>query len=332
MYKIGIIGAGSFGTSLAIHLAKKGEDVRLIVRNPEKLKAMEETRSNESFLPGVIFPDNLKLFQHNEDGLEDCDVLLFAVPAQNFRFALEKGIPFIGEKTVVVNVAKGIEQGTLLRMSEVAKILAPEAKYVALSGPSHAEELGRGMPTTIVAASEDEEVAKFVQELFSNETLRVYTNTDMVGVELGGALKNVIALGAGISDGIGYGHNAKAVLMTWGIAEMKRLGVKLGADEATFLGLSGIGDLIVTCTSMHSRNRRCGIMIGEGVKPDEAVKRVGMVVEGITTVVAARQLAIKNGVEMPITEGIYRCCVAQSIDPAEAVKRLMTRAFKNEMD
>jgi glycerol-3-phosphate dehydrogenase (NAD(P)+) len=332
MARIGIVGAGSFGTSLAVHLTNRGHDVSLVVRDPEKLAAMQETRSNERYLPGVKFSDRLKLYPDNESGLEGSDIIIFAAPAQSFRNAFEHAIPFIDDDTVVVNVAKGIEEGTLMRMSQVAKILKPDVKYAALSGPSHAEELGRGMPTTMVSCSDDEETAKYVQDVFSSEALRVYTNDDMVGVEIGGALKNVIALGAGISDGIGYGDNAKAALMTRGIAEMKRLGVKLGAKEATFLGLTGIGDLIVTCTSMHSRNRRCGIMIGEGIKPSEAVKRVGMVVEGMTTVVAAKQLAEQNGVEMPITESIYKCCIEEAVTPKEAVIALMTRDKKNEMD
>ena len=206
---------------------------------------------------------------------------------------------------VLVNVAKGIEQKSLKRLSEIAYEKLPNARYVVLSGPSHAEEVGRLMPTTLVAASEEKELAEYIQDVFMSDRLRIYTNSDVTGVELGGALKNIIALGAGISDGMGYGDNAKAALMTRGITEIARLGVQLGASLSTFSGLTGIGDLIVTCTSMHSRNRRCGIMIGEGMKPSEAVKKVGMVVEGIYTTEAAYELAQKVGVEMPITEQIY---------------------------
>lgn len=230
---------------------------------------------------------------------------------------------------VVVNVAKGIEQGTLMRMSEIAYILKPDVKYVVLSGPSHAEEVGRALPTTVAVASRDMELAEYIQDIFMTDRFRVYTNDDVCGVELGGSLKNIIALGAGISDGIGFGDNAKAALMTRGITEMCRLGVKLGADIATFSGLTGIGDLIVTCTSMHSRNRRCGIMIGEGMKPSDAVKKVGMVVEGMFTAEAAYQLAKQVGVEMPITECIYRC-INEEITAQEAVEMLMGRDRKNE--
>jgi glycerol-3-phosphate dehydrogenase (NAD(P)+) len=232
---------------------------------------------------------------------------------------------------VLVNVAKGIEQKTLKRLSEIALEKLPNAKYVVLSGPSHAEEVGRGMPTTLVSASEELEIAEYIQDVFMSDRLRIYTNSDVAGVELGGALKNIIALGAGISDGMGYGDNAKAALMTRGITEIARLGVKLGANLSTFSGLTGIGDLIVTCTSMHSRNRRCGIMIGEGMKPSEAVKKVGMVVEGIYTAEAAYELARQVGVEMPITEQIYHV-INETTDAREAVTSLMTRQRKHETE
>jgi glycerol-3-phosphate dehydrogenase (NAD(P)+) len=232
---------------------------------------------------------------------------------------------------VLVNVAKGIEQKSLKRLSEIAFEKIPNAKYVVLSGPSHAEEVGRAMPTTLVSASEELELAEYIQDIFMSDRLRIYTNSDVAGVELGGALKNIIALGAGISDGMGYGDNAKAALMTRGITEIARLGVKLGADLSTFSGLTGIGDLIVTCTSMHSRNRRCGIMIGEGIKPPAAVKKVGMVVEGIYTTEAAYELAKQVGVEMPITEQIYRV-INETTDAREAVMSLMTRQRKHETE
>lgn len=216
-----------------------------------------------------------------------------------------------------------------MRMSEITKEMGQYKKYAVLSGPSHAVEVGRAMPTTVVAASENHDVAVAVQEMFSTDFLRVYTGTDVTGVELGGALKNIIALGAGISDGLGFGDNAKAAMMTRGIAEMKRLGVKMGADVNTFAGLTGIGDLIVTCTSMHSRNRRCGIMIGEGMAPEEAVKNVGMVVEGMFTAEAAYELADRLGVEMPITNEIYKLIKGQ-ITGKEAVMNLMGRERKPE--
>lgn len=329
MKTIGVIGAGSWGTALAITLAAKGHQVKICDINQEHLAEMTEHRENVRYLPGIKFPQNLAVVTSTEEALRGADVALFSAPAQHFRSAFEKAIPYIGDDMVVVNVAKGIEQGTLMRMSEIAYILKPDVKYVVLSGPSHAEEVGRALPTTVAVASKDMELAEYVQDIFMTDRFRVYTNDDVCGVELGGSLKNIIALGAGISDGIGFGDNAKAALMTRGITEMCRLGVKLGADIATFSGLTGIGDLIVTCTSMHSRNRRCGIMIGEGVKPSEAVEKVGMVVEGMFTAEAAFELAQKVGVEMPITSCIYHC-IKEEISAAEAVDLLMGREKKNE--
>jgi glycerol-3-phosphate dehydrogenase (NAD(P)+) len=219
----------------------------------------------------------------------------------------------------------------LKRLSEIAYEKLPNARYVVLSGPSHAEEVGRAMPTTLVSASDEIDLAEYIQDVFMSERLRIYTNSDVIGVELGGALKNIIALGAGIGDGMGFGDNAKAALMTRGITEIARLGVKLGANLSTFSGLTGIGDLIVTCTSMHSRNRRCGIMIGEGMDPAEATKKVGMVVEGIYTTEAAYELAQRTGVEMPITEQIYHV-INGTIDAREAVMSLRTRQKKHETE
>ena len=329
MKKIGVIGAGSFGTALAQTLADKGHSVRLTSVTRSHLEEMAESRENSRYLPGIKFNDNIEIAYSTEEALEGADIALFAAPAQKFRSAFENAIPFLEDNMIVVNVAKGIEVGSLMRMSEIAKLLKPDTKYVVLSGPSHAEEIARKMPTTIVVASDHMEYAVEVQDVFMTERLRVYTNDDVCGVELGGALKNIIALGAGISDGIGYGDNAKAALMTRGITEMCRLGKALGADIATFAGLTGVGDLIVTCTSMHSRNRRCGIMIGEGLKPAEAVEKVGMVVEGMTTAEAAYEIANRAGIEMPITEAIYSC-IKEKITAAEAVSLLMGRDRKNE--
>ncbi|MGN0733060.1 MAG: NAD(P)H-dependent glycerol-3-phosphate dehydrogenase [Emergencia sp.] len=329
MKKIGVIGAGSFGTALAQTLADKGHSVRLTSVTRSHLEEMAESRENSRYLPGIKLNDNIEIAYSTEEALDGADIVLFAAPAQKFRTAFEKAIPFLEDNMIVVNVAKGIEVGSLMRMSEIAKLLKPDTKYVVLSGPSHAEEIARKMPTTIVVASDHMEYAEEVQDVFMTERLRVYTNDDVCGVELGGALKNIIALGAGISDGIGYGDNAKAALMTRGITEMCRLGKELGADIATFAGLTGVGDLIVTCTSMHSRNRRCGIMIGEGLKPAEAVEKVGMVVEGMTTAEAAYELSRRAGIEMPITEAIYSC-IKEKITAAEAVSLLMGRDRKNE--
>lgn len=329
MKTIGVIGAGSWGTALAITLSNKGHNVKICDVNAEHLAEMRANRENVRYLPGIKFCDRLHIVDDAQEALEGADVALFSAPAQHFRSAFEGALPYLTDDMVVVNVAKGIEQGTLMRLSEIAYALKPDVKYVVLSGPSHAEEVGKALPTTVAVASKDMELAEYVQDVFMTDRFRVYTNDDVCGVELGGALKNIIALGAGISDGIGFGDNAKAALMTRGITEMCRLGVKLGADIATFSGLTGIGDLIVTCTSMHSRNRRCGIMIGEGIKPSEAVEKVGMVVEGMFTAEAAYELAKWVGVEMPITECIYEC-INERISAKDAVDMLMGRDKKNE--
>ncbi len=330
MKNIAVIGAGSWGTALALTLSNKGHQVKICDVDQAHIREMKEHRENVKYLPGIPFNDNLAVVGSTEEAMEGADIVLFSAPAQHFRSAFEHAIPLIEDSMVVVNVAKGIEQGTLMRMSEIATLLKPDVKYVVLSGPSHAEEVGRFMPTTVAVASKDMKLAEYIQDEFMTDRFRVYTNSDVCGVELGGALKNIIALGAGISDGIGFGDNAKAALMTRGITEMKRLGVSLGADPETFAGLTGVGDLIVTCTSMHSRNRRCGIMIGEGVRPSEATKKVGMVVEGMFTTIAAYELAKRVGVEMPITECIYEC-INEKIDAREAVEILMGRDKKNEM-
>lgn len=331
MKKIGLIGAGSWGTALAITLAGKGHEVRIWDLDETHLKELAENRENVRYLPGIKFPDTLNVKDSVKETLEGRDIVLFSAPAQHFRSALTGAKEYLTKEMVVVNVAKGIEQGSLMRMSEIALEIAPDMKYVALSGPSHAEEVGKAMPTTVAVASTNPEYAKYIQEEFSAERFRVYTSDDVVGLELGGALKNIIALGAGISDGMGFGDNAKAALMTRGLAEMKRLGLKLGADPQTFLGLAGVGDLIVTCTSMHSRNRRCGIMIGEGMNPKEATEKVGMVVEGMFTAIAAKELAMKVDVDMPITESINDV-IDGKISAKEAVEYLMGREKRHELD
>ncbi|MEG0923588.1 MAG: NAD(P)H-dependent glycerol-3-phosphate dehydrogenase [Anaerovoracaceae bacterium] len=329
MKTIGIIGAGSWGTALGITLSTKGHQVKICDINKEHIAEMKQHRENVRYLPGIKFNDNLQVVDTTEEALKGVDVALFSAPAQHFRSAFEGALPFLTDDMIVVNVAKGIEQHSLMRMSEVAYSIKPDVKYVVLSGPSHAEEVGRALPTTVAVASRDIKLAECVQDIFITDRFRVYTNDDVIGIELGGALKNIIALGAGISDGMGFGDNAKAAMMTRGITEMSRLGVKLGAEIATFSGLAGIGDLIVTCTSMHSRNRRCGIMIGEGIKPSEATKKVGMVVEGMFTAEAAYELAKKVGVEMPITECIYDV-IKENSDAKDAVDLLMGRDRKNE--
>lgn len=329
MRNIGVIGAGSWGTALATVVADKGNNVRIWDIDEKHLRSMEENRENVDYLPGVPLGDNIHIAYTVKEALENVDIVLFSAPAQHFRSALSSAAEFIPEETLIINVAKGIEQKTLKRMSEIASDVIDMEKYVVLSGPSHAEEVGRKLPTTVACASQNLKSAEEIQDVFMTDRFRVYTTEDVVGVELGGALKNIIALGAGISDGMGFGDNAKAALMTRGLAEITRLGLKLGAKAETFAGLTGTGDLIVTCTSMHSRNRRCGIMIGEGMSPDEATEKVGMVVEGMFTTEAAYELALREGVDMPITEAIYRA-VKGEIKAAEAVELLMSRDKKHE--
>ncbi|MBQ6900757.1 MAG: NAD(P)H-dependent glycerol-3-phosphate dehydrogenase [Firmicutes bacterium] len=328
--KIGIIGAGSFGTALAMILANKGHEVTVWARDFIQVNQMIKTRENSHYLPGVKLPETIEFTSELGEAAADKEYLVFAVPAQSFRGVFEKAVQYFDSSVPVINVAKGIEKGTLMRLSEVAKRIMPEVRYIALSGPSHAEEVAREMPTTVVVAGYDHDLAVDVQNLFNTERFRVYTNEDLMGVELGGALKNIIALGAGISDGMGFGDNAKAAMMTRGITEMTRLGYALGADMATFSGLAGIGDLIVTCTSMHSRNRRCGILIGQGMEPDKAIEEIGMVVEGISTAEAAFSLAKMCKVEMPITECIYKV-IHGELRADDALGFLMGRVTKNEM-
>ena len=330
MEKIGVVGAGSFGTALAVMLAKKGHDVTLTSHRAEQIEELKRDRENKHYLPGVKLEENLKLTADYDEALDGTDVMLLAAPSSQFRTVFEHTVPYITDKTVIVNVAKGVEKPTLLRLSEVAHILRRDLKYVTLSGPSHAEEVGRFLPTTVVVSSEDMSAAEYIQDVFMTDRFRVYTNDDLCGVEMGGALKNIIALGAGISDGIGYGDNAKAALMTRGIAEITRLGVAVGAKPETFSGLTGDGDMSVTCTSMHSRNRRCGMLIGEGVPPAEAVRQVGQVVEGIDITEAAYTVARRRRIDMPITECIYQCLQGE-ITAAETVGRLMNRDKKSEM-
>ncbi|MCT4606427.1 MAG: NAD(P)H-dependent glycerol-3-phosphate dehydrogenase [Marinisporobacter sp.] len=328
---ISVIGAGSWGTALSVALSKKGHDVKLWMRNEEQFLQMNKARENIKYLPGVILPNNIELFQDICEAVKDSDIILLAVSSQAVRKVITNFKDVVNEKQIIVNVAKGLENTTLLRISEVVKEELPKNSFAALSGPSHAEEVCRDMPTTLVVAAREKAVAEYVQDVFISPKLRIYTNPDMVGVELGGALKNVIALGAGISDGLGFGDNAKAALMTRGITEISRLGQAMGADLNTFAGLTGIGDLIVTCTSMHSRNRRCGIQIGQGEKLEDAVNSIGMVVEGVVTTKVTYQLSKAYNIEMPITTEIYNILYNDS-DVREAVVNLMMRSRTHEIE
>lgn len=334
MNKIAIIGAGSWATALAISLAGKGFQVSMWSRGSELIQEIRATGENCRYLPGVAFPENINISTDMEKVLNDSSAVVFGVPSHAFRNVLRAAMPHIPGSSIVVNVAKGIEEDTLFRMSEVfAEVIGDNQlfRYVTLSGPSHAEEVGRSIPSTVVVASSSLETAGTAQDLFMAKNFRVYTNPDIAGVELGGALKNVIALGTGIADGLGFGDNTKAALMTRGLAEMTRLGLAMGSSPLTFAGLAGVGDLIVTCTSMHSRNRRAGIEIGRGKSLQEAIDSVKMVVEGVRTTRAAHCLAQKYQVEMPITEQMYQV-LFNGLSPLSAVNNLMARGKRNEME
>lgn len=331
MKTVCFIGAGSFGTALSTIVAEKGCRVNIFDIDEPHLQRMEEAMENTDYLPGVKLSGDYHFYTDNEAAIKDADVVVFSLPAQIFRVALKAAVPFIREDALVMNIAKGIEQKTLKRMSEVAAEFFDMQRYVVISGPSHAEEVGIGMPTTIAVASENPESAKAIQELFGTNRLRLYTNDDMMGMELAGSLKNVMAVGSGIIAGLGYGDNTRAAMMTRGLAEMTRLGVKLGAKPETFAGLAGTGDMIVTCTSMHSRNFRCGKLIGEGMDPEEARKSIGMVVEGMFTAEAAVDLAHQAGVEMPISEAIY-AIINGKIAVKDALEALMGRPLRHESE
>ena len=329
--KVGVLGGGSWGTALAVLLAGKEIEVDMWNRNLEQVESMKKNRENIKYLPNIKFPESLNITNDIEEAIKDKEIILLSIPTHGVRGVLEEHKDLFTKDQVLVNVAKGIENDTLMRISEIVKEILPDNRYAILSGPSHAEEVGLDMPTTVVSASETREVAEFVQDTFMTPRFRVYTNPDVVGVELGGALKNIVALGAGIADGLEYGDNTKAALMTRGIFEMARLGAELGAEESTFSGLAGIGDLIVTCTSMHSRNRRAGILIGQGLSLDEATKEIGMVVEGIKTTKSAFKLAEKYNISMPITEEIYNV-LYNDTDVRKSVSNLMERSKKHEME
>ena len=331
MTKIGVIGGGSWGTALAILLSNKKYEVSIWVRNKDQLEEMVKLRENKRYLPNVVIPDEIITTNDISEAVHNKDLLVLSIPSHGVRETLNSCKGYIKREQVIVNVAKGIENDTLLRVSQIVNEILPDNPYAVLSGPSHAEEVAKNMPTTVVSASTDKEVAKYVQDIFMSPYFRVYTNPDVVGVELGGSLKNVIALGAGISDGLEYGDNTKAALMTRGIIEIARLGEKMGANSATFAGLAGIGDLIVTCTSMHSRNRRAGILIGQGQTLDEAIESIGMVVEGIKTAKSTYELAKKNSVIMPITKEIYEV-LYEGKDVKNSVVNLMLRDKKHEME
>ena len=334
--KIGVIGAGTWGIALARMLTNSSHDVVVWSAIKEEIGTLSSERKHKN-LPGMTIPDETGFTYDLRDAVSDKDIILMAVPSIFVRETTKKIAPFVNDGQIIVDVAKGIEAETHLTMTEIIKDqLAkdrPEitVRLVALSGPTHAEEVAIDLPTTIVSASEDEAAALTVQDVFMNTCMRVYTHFDVLGVELCGAFKNIIALATGISTGLGFGDNTRAALITRGIAEIKRLGLKMGCNDQTFAGLAGIGDLIVTATSNHSRNNRCGRLIGEGLAPKEAIKEIGMVVEGINALPAAVSLAKKFGVEMPITETAYDI-VFNGVEPKLGVLKLMTRGKRAEID
>jgi len=331
MQKITVLGGGSWGTAIAKMLTEKGYDTILWMRNKENAKEIIDTRLNKKYLPNILLPKELKVSTDKNKSIRDRDLLIFAIPTQNIRSFLQEIKDDIAENQIVCNVAKGLEASTHKRISQIFKEELENVRFGTLSGPSHAEEVSKKMPTTVVAASEDSYVAEYIQEVCMCEYFRVYANLDLLGVEIGGALKNVIALGAGIADGLGYGDNAKAAIINRGIVEIARLGEVLGAKYSTFAGLSGIGDLIVTCASKHSRNRKAGYLIGTGLCREDAIKEVGMVVEGIQTAVAANGLAIDSNIEMPICQEIYKV-LFDNINAKNAVDNLMMRDKKYEVE
>ena len=325
--KIAVLGSGAWGTALAMLLQKNGHEVSLWSYCEEESNTLRE-RGENRMLPGVPLPKELAL-THREDIVAGCELVVVAPPSYAMRQTAQRVKPYLTPGTVLVTVAKGVEPESGLRMSEILAEELPGYAVAALSGPSHAEEVAREMPTGCVAASVSQAAALTVQDAFMNDRFRVYTSPDIVGVELYGALKNVVALACGICDGMGYQDNTKALLMTRAMVELCHLGERLGGDRQTFGGLAGMGDLIVTCTSMHSRNRRCGILIGKGVEPKEAVKEIGAVVEGYYAAQSVTALAQKLGVHMPICECVYDI-LFNGKDPAAALTELMLRDKRSE--
>jgi glycerol-3-phosphate dehydrogenase (NAD(P)+) len=331
---VAIIGAGSWGTALALVLADNGHDVRLWLRNQEQQQEINEQHTNAKYLPGVTLPENIRAHVSLKEALQGAGIVIIAVPTKAVRDIIQKISAIISEPVTLVHVSKGIEPDTHKRISEMIEEEMPPhllKDLVVLSGPSHAEDVSMRHPTTVAVSSKNMTAAEKIQDLFMNQHFRVYTNPDLIGVEIGGALKNIIALAAGISDGLGYGDNAKAALITRGLAEISRLGTKMGANPLTFSGLAGIGDLVVTCTSVHSRNWKAGNLLGKGHKLDEVLENMGMVVEGVRTTKAAYQLAKKYETNMPITEALHDV-LFNGVSPKDAVDRLMGRLKKREME
>lgn len=330
MKKIGVIGAGSWGTALSWLLSNNGHQVTVWSVIEDEIAMLKEKREHVTKLPGVKLQESICFTTDLEGAMKEKDVLILAVPSPFTRSTARKMAPYCEEGQLIVNVAKGVEEHTLLTLSQIIEEEIPQASVNVLSGPSHAEEVGKGLPTTCVIGSKEKETAEYLQEIFMSPVFRVYTSPDILGIELGAALKNVIALAAGVADGLGYGDNTKAALITRGIAEISRLGIAMGANAETFFGLSGIGDLIVTCASVHSRNRKAGYLMGKGYTMQEAMDEVKMVVEGVYSAKAALGLAEKYHVEMPIIVEVNKI-LFEGMKAADAVNGLMLRDKKDEM-
>lgn len=330
MAKISVMGAGSWGTALAILLNNNGHQVILWSALGDEVALLCEKRENPAKLPGVRIPEGILITKDEKLAMDQPDVVILAVPSPFTRSTSKRLAPYVRQGQIIVNVAKGVEEKTLMTLSEIIEQEIPCANVCVLSGPSHAEEVSRGLPTTCVVSSHKRATAEYLQEIFMSPVFRVYTTPDILGVELGGALKNVIALAAGTADGLGYGDNTKAALITRGIAEIGRLGVKMGAKAETFAGLSGIGDLIVTCASVHSRNRKAGYLMGKGYTMKQAMDEVKMVVEGVYSAKAAKELAEKYEVEMPIVDEVNKI-LFEDKPAADAVIDLMLRDKKVEI-
>lgn len=330
MAEIGMIGAGSWGTALTWLLTNNGHNVTVWSALDAEIEMLKKDREQKSKLPGVILSEDTRFTTDLKAAVEGRDLLVLAVPSPFTRSTAARLKDVVEDGQIIVNVAKGIEENTLMTLSQIIEEEVPQAEVAVLSGPSHAEEVGKGLPTVIVAGAKHKETAEYIQNIFMNEVFRVYASPDVLGIEIGAALKNVVALAAGIADGLGYGDNTKAALITRGITEIARLGIKMGGHFETFCGLSGIGDLIVTCASMHSRNRRAGILIGKGYTMEEAMDEVKMVVEGVYSAKAAMTLAEKYEVQLPIIEQVNEV-LFHGKAAAQAVNDLMLRDKKIEI-
>lgn len=324
MAEISVLGTGSWGIALGLLLEKNGHRVTMWSALDHEVEMLQTGREHKASLPGVKIPETIEITGDLQRAVTNKEVIVLAVASKYIRSIAHRLQGMLKEKQIIVNVAKGIEDDTLMTLSQIIEEELPEADVAVLSGPSHAEEVSRGLPTTCVVGAGTQQTAEYLQNIFSSNVFRVYTSPDILGIELGAAFKNVIALAAGIADGLGYGDNTKAALITRGIKEIGRLAAVMGAKSQTINGLSGIGDLIVTCASMHSRNRRAGILIGQGYSMDEAIKEVNMVVEGIVSAKAAAALAAKYQIEMPITQKVNEV-LFQNVNPKDAVNELMIR-------